>query len=76
MEMPDVKYPIPDELKELTADALDELARRLMDEAAAIMKAETPTGKLLAAELLSGPQCSGKRPTTSCICEEGYICQS
>lgn len=46
------KYPLTDELKELTSDALDELARRLIDEAAAVIKAETPTGKLLAAELL------------------------
>ena len=29
------KYPLSDEIKELTADALDELSRRLIDEAAA-----------------------------------------
>lgn len=46
------KYPLTDEIKELTSDALDELARRLIDEASAVIKAETPTGKLLAAELL------------------------
>lgn len=46
------KYPLTDEIKELTTDALIELSQRLMDEAASIMKAETPTGKLLAAELL------------------------
>lgn len=46
------KYPLSDEIKELTADALDELSRRLIDEAAAVIKAETPTAKLLAAELL------------------------
>ena len=46
-------YPLTDELKELTSDALDELARRLIDEAAAVIKAETPTAKLLAAELLA-----------------------
>lgn len=45
-------YPLTDELKELTSDALDELARRLIDEAAAVIKAETPTAKLLSAELL------------------------
>ena len=45
-------YPLTDELKELTSDALDELAQRLIDEAAAVIKAETPTAKLLAAELL------------------------
>lgn len=45
------KYPLSDEIKELTADALDELARRLVDEAAAIIKVGTPVGKLLAVEL-------------------------
>ncbi|MDE7053207.1 MAG: hypothetical protein K2O84_00130 [Oscillospiraceae bacterium] len=45
------KYPIPDGIKELTADALDELARRLVDDAAAMIKVGTPVGKLLAVEL-------------------------
>lgn len=45
------KYPIPDGIKELTADALDELARRLVDDAAAMTKVGTPVGKLLAVEL-------------------------
>lgn len=45
------KYPLSDEVKELTTDALDELARRLVDEASAIIKVGTPVGKLLAVEL-------------------------
>lgn len=45
------KYPLTDELKELTTDALDELARRLLGEAAALIKVDTPLGKQLAAEL-------------------------
>lgn len=45
------KYPLSDEIKELTTDALDELAKRLVDEAAAIIKVGTPVGKLLAVEL-------------------------
>lgn len=45
------KYPLTDEIKELTADALDELARRLVDDAAAMIKVDTPVGKLLAVEL-------------------------
>lgn len=35
----------------MTTDALDELARRLVDEASAIIKVGTPVGKLLAVEL-------------------------
>lgn len=45
------KYPIPDGIKELTTDALDELARRLVSEAANLMQTGTPVGKLLAVEL-------------------------
>lgn len=45
------KYPIPDGIKELTTDALDELARRLVSEAANLMQIDTPVGKLLAVEL-------------------------
>lgn len=45
------KYPLTDELKELTADALDELSRRLVSDAAAMMRMDTPVGELLAAEL-------------------------
>lgn len=45
------KYPIPDGIKELTADALDELSRRLISDAAAMMQMGTPVGKLLAVEL-------------------------
>lgn len=45
------KYPIPDGIKELTADALDELSRRLISDAVAMMQMDTPVGKLLAVEL-------------------------
>lgn len=45
------RYPLSDEIKELTTDALDELARRLVDEAAEVIKLDTPVGKLLAVEL-------------------------
>ncbi len=36
------KYPPSNGIKELTADALDELARRLVDAALALAKPDTP----------------------------------
>lgn len=42
------KYPLTDELKELTADSLDELALRLEIEVSAFQQMNTHEGQLLA----------------------------
>lgn len=48
MNLPDNKYPLPDDLKELVTDALAELALRYEIEASVYQQMNTHEGRMLA----------------------------